>query len=194
MHTEHAIGRFRHGGFTRACRVMAGVRRRMIFSMAICKILSADVRQFIPLAIRRLFRSRTPINSMKSDCISIVIHWLAVAMLEIVLFFNNGDHIGFPILLIIATATLMLRRIFLRFEFFAEVILTFLPILVFFPLTNDASLNDLLRVEPGLLVIAIIATWIVTIIPVATLLGLSTVLHSMATNNAMHPSRGSGVS
>ncbi len=97
--------------------------------------------------------SRTPINSMKSDCISIVIHWLAVAMLEIVLFFNNGDHIGFPILLIIATATLMLRRIFLRFEFFAEVILTFLPILVFFPLTNDASLNDLLRVEPDCLLL-----------------------------------------
>ena len=26
MHAEHAIGRFLHGGFTRACRVMAAVR------------------------------------------------------------------------------------------------------------------------------------------------------------------------
>jgi hypothetical protein len=25
MHAEHAIGRFLHGGFTRACRVMAAV-------------------------------------------------------------------------------------------------------------------------------------------------------------------------
>jgi len=25
MHAEHAIGRFLHGGFTRACRVMAVV-------------------------------------------------------------------------------------------------------------------------------------------------------------------------
>jgi hypothetical protein len=28
MHAEHAIGRFLHGGFTRACRVMAVVRQR----------------------------------------------------------------------------------------------------------------------------------------------------------------------
>jgi hypothetical protein len=27
MHAEHAIGRFLHGGFTRACRVMAAVRQ-----------------------------------------------------------------------------------------------------------------------------------------------------------------------
>ncbi len=27
MHAEHAIGRFQHGGLSRACRVMATVRR-----------------------------------------------------------------------------------------------------------------------------------------------------------------------
>jgi hypothetical protein len=28
MHAEHAIGRFLHGGLTRACRVMASVTRQ----------------------------------------------------------------------------------------------------------------------------------------------------------------------
>ena len=41
MHAEHAIGRFSHGGFTRACRVMAqGLR-------TLSSLQSKDLRQIV---------------------------------------------------------------------------------------------------------------------------------------------------